>query len=120
RSNNQLFSETLKRGAATHGEYRIENLQESSTPDGKRVSLSYKPHDEADAINVTFALSKETATWKIDDISAGNGIGPSSPTPGPPNSIDEPPPLAPSPPSSANQKSSQPSKRPPIAGGVLN
>jgi len=124
RSNNQIFCETLKRGAAAHGEYRIENLQESSTPDGKWVSLTYKSQDEAGALNLAFALSKETGGWKIDDIGAGDGPGnsaaSSSPTPAPPNSIDEPPPLAPSPPASINEKSSQSGKRAPISGGVLN
>lgn len=128
RSNNQIFCETLKRGAAEHGEYRIENLQENSTPDGKWISLTYQPRDEEGALNLAFALSKEMGVWKIDDIGAGNGPGKgagsstdsSSPTPAPPNPIDEPPPLAPSPPASINEKSSQSGKRAPISGGVLN
>jgi TonB family protein len=131
RSNNQVFCETLKRGAAAHGEYRIENLQENSTPNGKWVSLSYKPQDEAGALNLAFALSKEMGVWKIDDIGAGNGAGKgagnsadsSSPTPAPPNSIDEPPPPASQSPASAandNDKSSSTGKRAPISGGVLN
>jgi len=121
RSNNQIFCETLKRGAAAHGEYRIENLQENSTPDGKWVSLSYKPRDEEGALNMAFALSKEMGAWKIDDIGAGNGshsIESSGPTPAPPNPIDEPPP--PLPPANENEKSSSTSKRAPISGGVLN
>jgi len=129
RSNNQIFCETLKRGAAAHGEYRIENLQEKSTPDGKWISLVYMPRDEAGALNLAFALSKEMGVWKIDDIGAGKGpvkdtgntTESSSPTPAPPNSIDEPPPLAPSPPAAANDNDkSSTSKRAPISGGVLN
>jgi TonB family protein len=129
RSNNQIFCETLKRGTAEHGEYRIENLQENSTPDGKWISLTYKPQNESGALSMAFALSKESGVWKIDDIGAGNGprnsagsnTDSSSPTPAPPNPIDEPPSLAPPPPAAnKNDTSSSTSKRAPISGGVLN
>lgn len=130
-SNNQIFCETLKRGAAAHGEYRIENLQESSTPDGKWVSLTYKPRDEEGALNMAFALSKERGVWKIDDIGAGNGVGKgpgsssdsSSSTPAPSNPTADPILIPPPPkaPANENDKSgTTTSKRAPISGGVLN
>ncbi|HEY6232751.1 MAG TPA: TonB family protein [Pyrinomonadaceae bacterium] len=129
RSNNQIFCETLKRGAAEHGEYRIEYLQENSTPDGKWVSLTFKPQDESGALTMAFALSKESGVWRIDDIGAGNGpgnAGSSSPTPAPPNPIDEPPassissPSSPTAGSKNDASSSSTSQRAPISGGVLN
>jgi len=123
RSNNQIFCETLKRGAAAHGEYRIENLQENATPDGKWVSLTYKPRDEEGALNMAFALSKESGVWKIDDIGAGNGTNSSRPTPGPSNPIADPILIPPPPPSLANENAKSAttdSKRAPISGGVLN
>jgi protein TonB len=46
----------------------MENIEETSTPDGKQVSFFYKPEKGVDSIKLVFALSKEDGAWKIDDI----------------------------------------------------
>lgn len=68
RSNNEKFAETARRATATGGTYRMENIAETSTADGKRVSFFYKPEKGTDSIKLVFTLSKEGGTWKIDDI----------------------------------------------------
>lgn len=74
RSNNQSFADMAKRATATGGTYRMENIQESSLPDGKQVSFFYKNDKSSESIKLVFLLSKEDGAWKIDNIG-----GPESP-----------------------------------------
>lgn len=68
RSNNQKFAATARRASSAGGTYRMENIEETSTADGKQVSFFYKPEKGIDSIKLVFALSKEGGAWKIDDI----------------------------------------------------
>ena len=68
KSNNQSFADTAQRAAAKGGSYRMENIQETSMPTGKRVSFFYKNASGTDSIRLVFDLSKEVGNWKIDNI----------------------------------------------------
>lgn len=68
RSNNQKFAETARRATSAGGTYRMENIEETSTSDGKQVSFFYKNDKGTDSIKLVFALSKEGGAWKIDNI----------------------------------------------------
>lgn len=140
RSNNQSLAETVKRASASGGNYSMQDIQEISTPAGKRVSFSYKNDTGTDSINLVFDLSQEGGDWKIDKIGGAEpeqatNLETPSPTASVPIVAPPPPPspgakvpenknapvkagrvaIAPSPPVS------QPSPpRAPISGGVLN
>ena len=120
RSNNQLFCETLKRASAAAGEYRIENMQETPMPEGRKVSLIFKAENGNDSLKIAFALSKESGVWKIDDIGGGDDLGASSPTPEPSTEFVEPIPPPKAPANENTKSSTTDSKRAPISGGVLN
>lgn len=68
RSNNQHFADTARRAASAGGTYRMENIVETSTADGKQVSFLYQPDKGTDSIKLVVALSKEGGAWKIDNI----------------------------------------------------
>jgi len=68
RSNNQKFSDTARRASSASGTYRITNIVETSTADGKQVSFLYQPDKGSDSIKLVVALSKEGGAWKIDNI----------------------------------------------------
>src|SRR6185436_4660238 len=68
RSDNQKFAETARRATSSGGTYRMENIEETSTSDGKQVSFFYKNDKGTDSIKLIFALSKEGGAWKIDEI----------------------------------------------------
>jgi len=68
RSNNQHFSDTARRAASAGGSYRMENVVETSTANGKQVTFLYQPDKGTDSIKLVVALSKEGGAWKIDDI----------------------------------------------------
>lgn len=124
RSNNQSFAELHQRAPVAAGSYRMENVAETSTPEGKRVSFLYENEAGTDSIGLVFDLSKEGSAWKIDSI-GGPGLEESA-------SLETPahinPVLVPELPSLPSVQSSQQaetetkttSKRPPISGGVLN
>src|SRR4030095_12749 len=63
RSNNQKFAETAKRATSAGGTYRMENIDETSTSDGKQVSFFYKNDKGTDSIKLVLALSKEGGAW---------------------------------------------------------
>ena len=67
RANNQIFADTAKRAAAG-GTYRMEDLQETSIPEGRQVSFFYKNDKGTDSIKLVFVLSKEGGAWKIDSM----------------------------------------------------
>jgi TonB family protein len=73
RSNNQSFAELHKRAPAAAGSYRMEDVEETSTPEGKRVAFLYKNEAGTDSIGLVFDLSKEGSSWKIDKI-GGPGL----------------------------------------------
>ena len=56
RSNNQKFADIARRASSTGGTYRMENIEETSTADGKQVSFFYKPEKGVDSIKLVFAL----------------------------------------------------------------
>lgn len=122
-SNNQQFAEHAKSASSTNGKFRMENWEESTIPTGKRVSFVYRSEKGNDSVGLVFDLSKESGTWKIDNI-GGRGLedetGLPSPSPSPSvsESITEPPP--PPPPGTANNLTNSASNRAPISGGVLN
>lgn len=66
REDSQFFSETTKRAAAEGNSNRMENLEQTSTPTGERVSFTYK--NDSQSVNLVFILRKEGAGWKIDAI----------------------------------------------------
>jgi TonB family protein len=68
RSNNQKFSDTARRASSASGTYRMANIVETSTADGKQVSFLYQPDKGTDSIKLVVALSKEGGAWKIDNI----------------------------------------------------
>jgi TonB family protein len=68
RSNNQKFAETARRSTSAGATYRMENIEETSTSDGKQVSFFYKNDKGTDSVKFVFALSKEGGAWKIDNI----------------------------------------------------
>ena len=68
RSDNQKFAETARRATLAGGSYRMENIEETSTSDGKQVSFFYKNDKGTDSIKLVFTLSKEGGAWKIDNI----------------------------------------------------
>ena len=115
-SNNQQFSEMVKRANVVDGQYRMESIQETSTPEGRRVSFVYKNDKATDVLRLVFDLSKEGSAWKIDNIGSGDSedvdasVSPTAPSP----VIIKPPPSSPSP-VNENDKT-----RPPISFGVLN
>ena len=46
----------------------MENIEETSTAEGKQVSFFYKNDKGTDSIKLVFTLSKEGGAWKIDNI----------------------------------------------------
>lgn len=70
RASNQGFTELNHRAPVAAGVYRMEDVEETSTPEGKRVSFLYKNETGTDSIALVFALTKEGGDWKIDNISA--------------------------------------------------
>lgn len=68
RSNNEKFAETARRASSAGGTYRMENIEETSSGDGKQVSFFYKNDKGTDSIKLVFTLSKEAGAWKIDNI----------------------------------------------------
>jgi len=125
RSNNQSFAEMAQKAATSGGSYRMENVQEAATPEGKRVSFVYKNDTGIDSPTLVFYLSKEGLGWKIDDISGAEKEATGNldqPAPGEALRESVPPPL---PPSQKDQvqsasPSNSPTRRAPISGGVLN
>jgi TonB family protein len=121
RSNNQSFADTAKRATAVGGNFRMEDIQETSTPEGKRVSFFYKNEKGTDSLKLVFDLSKEGSAWKIDNIGGAElEAGNNQEMP-----AVEPPLVAPIPvPQQPNEKSDVEKKpegnRAPISGGVLN
>lgn len=122
RSNNQSFAELHKRAPAAAGSYRMENILESSTFEGKRVSFLYKNEAGTDSIGLVFDLSKEGSAWKIDSI-GGPGLEESASleTPTIDPNLQVPPPLS-SPQSSEKGETETKSetKIKIISGGILN
>ena len=66
RENNQFFADTMQRAATGGSSYRMENVEQTSTPAGERVAFIYK--NETDSIRLVFDLRKEGGSWKIDAI----------------------------------------------------
>lgn len=124
RSNNQGFADMVQRASAAGGNYRMVDVQETSIPEGKRVSFFYK--NETDSINLVFDLSKEGSAWKIDEIGGAEKETTGNldqPAPGEVLRESVPPPPPPLPEKDQNQNASpslSPNKRAPISGGVLN
>ena len=122
RSNNQNFADTARRASSSNGTYRMENIEETSTADGKQVSFFYKPEKGTDSIKLVFALSKEGGAWKIDNIGGpeSNDVKTDVPTTTVPMLPQEP---VTTPPSSSEKvepetKTSADSNT--VSGGVLN
>jgi len=120
RSNNQKFAETARRATSSGGTYRMENIEETSTSDGKQVSFFYKNDKGTDSIKLIFALSKEGGAWKIDNIGGPEDIKTGVPTTMVPMLAQEP---GATPPTSSSEKveaetKSTDSKT--VSGGVLN
>ena len=123
RSNNQNFADTAKRATAAGGTYRMENIEETSIPEGKQVSFSYKNDKGTDSIKLVFLLSKEGGAWKIDNIGGPESaeIKADVPTTTVPMLPQEPPP----PSTTTTSEKAEPQTKTPttgkiISGGVLN
>ena len=125
RSNNQSFADMVHRASAAGGNYRMVDVQETSVPEGKRVSFLYKNEAGTDSINLVFDLSKEGPAWKIDDIGGAEKEATGNldqPAPGEVlrESVPPPPPLPEKDQVQSASPSISPTKRAPISGGVLN
>lgn len=111
RSNNQDFAEMHKRASA-RSEFKMEKVEETSIPTGRRVSFLYKNSEGTDSLGLVFDLSKENGAWKIDKI--GGSQSPEAPT----AEATETPLEAPPPPLPPGMDTT--SKSTTVAGGVLN
>jgi TonB family protein len=124
KENNKSFSETAQKAAASGGSYRMENVQETSIPTGKRVSFFYKNNAGTDSIKLVFDLSKEGSAWKIDNIGgAEQEESTSLETPSPSDStlLKVPVPAPPLPLSeNGNTETKTTTNSKTISGGVLN
>ena len=122
RSNNQNFAETTKRVTAAGRNYRMEDLQETSTPEGKEVSFFYKNDKGTDSIKLVFALSKEGGAWKIDNVGGpeSNEIKADVPTTTVPMLPQEPPAAPPPLSEKAEPETKASTAGKTISGGVLN
>ena len=122
RSNNQKFAETARRATSAGGTYRMENIEETSTSDGKQVSFFYKNDKGTDSIKLVFALSKEGSTWKIDDIGGpeSSEIKADVPTTTVPMLPQEPGATPPPPSSEKVEQTKTSTAVKTISGGVLN
>jgi TonB family protein len=142
KTNNQQFADMCKKSAARSGPYSFDDIKETIKGDTARVSGIYHNKDHADSIKLVFDLSKESGSWKIDDIGGSEkeaqenfGVRPTpSPsvqaeTPSPsvpissvPTEITPPPPAKPAASEQAEVKTETPVavSRAPISGGVLN
>ena len=121
RSNNEKFAETARRASSAGGTYRMENIEETSTADGKQVSFFYKNDKGTDSIKLVFTLSKEAGAWKIDNIGGpeSNEIKADVPSTTVPMLPQEP--GATPPPLSSEKVEPEPSTAvKTISGGVLN
>ena len=123
RSDNQKFAETARRATLAGGTYRMENIEETSTSDGKQVSFFYKNDKGTDSIKLVFALSKEGGAWKIDEIGGPESAVvktdvPSTTVPMLPQEPGATPPILSPEKVEAETKTSTDSKT--ISGGVLN
>jgi TonB family protein len=122
RTNNQLFADTARRVTSASGTYRMENIVETSTADGKQVSFFYTPDKGFGSTKLVFVLSKEGSAWKIDKMGPeSDEIKTDVPTTTVPMLTQEPgatPPTLSSEKAEAETKTSTDSKT--ISGGVLN
>ncbi len=128
RSNNQRFADNASAAIKASGKFHMENVKETTTATGRRVSFLYRSEKGDQSLPLIFDLSKESGVWKIDNIggnSSDDEDASASPTISPtaspiikiPESIEPPPPPAPG---NANSQSNATNNRPPISGGVLN
>jgi TonB family protein len=124
RSNNQRFADTAQRATAAGGKYSMENIQETSLPEGRQVSFFYKNDKGTDSIKLVFVLSKEGSDWKIDSVGGPESeeIKADVPSTTVPMLPEESPPLPPPPlsPDGVAQEQKSPTAVKTISGGVLN
>ncbi|HEV2827262.1 MAG TPA: TonB family protein [Pyrinomonadaceae bacterium] len=119
-ADNKQFAERVRQASAVGGNYRMENVQETASPEGKRVSFVYKNEKGTDAFGLAFDLSKEESVWKIDNVRSAELETSSSKIP-----PIEPPLVAPAPFPQQPSEDSQADKKlktsgAPISAGVLN
>ena len=122
RSNNQNFADTAKRVSAAGGNYRMEDIQETSSPDGKQVSFFYKNNKGTDSIKLVFALSKEGGDWKIDNIGGpeSDQVKGDVPATSVPMLPQEPPSVPPPLSEKTEPEAKDSAKSKTISGGLLN
>ena len=118
RSNNQSFADTAKRATSAGGNYRMENVQETSTAEGKRVSFFYK--NDTQSLKLVFDLSKEGSAWKIDYIGGAELEKSTEPGTSTPSNTAEVPPPPPPLPEKGDAEAKTTTVHAPISGGVLN
>jgi TonB family protein len=122
KSNNEAFSESLRKALAERGKYHMESLEENSEASGSsQVSFSYKSADGTGSLRLVFDLSKEGSAWKIDNIggslnnkdAVAESASPTESTlvPAPP-----PPPVS----KKSDTEIASPTKPKTISGGILN
>jgi TonB family protein len=118
RTNNQQFADNAKAAISASGKFHMENLKETTTATGRRVSFLYRSEKGDQSLPLVFDLSKESGTWKIDNVGGSaqqNQDASARPTPTVPDVIEPPPP-----PLNPNNQSASTNNRAPISGGVLN
>jgi len=73
RSNNQQFADNASAAIKASGKFHMENVKETTTATGRRVSFLYRSEKGDQSLPLIFDLSKEGGAWKIDNI-GGNSI----------------------------------------------
>jgi TonB family protein len=123
RTNNQNFSEMIRKSIAAGTRPKITDLRETVNGDSARVTFAYRDAERNDSIGLGFDLIKENGSWKIVNIGdrSSEQITNSGVTTTTAPMLTETPPPAPSP---ANEASATETKSETkgkiISGGVLN
>ncbi len=123
RSNNQNFSDMVRKSIAAGTKPKIDQLQETANGSNARVTFVYRDDNQNNSIGLGFDLTKEGGAWKIVNIGdrASEQITTSGVTTTTAPMLLETPPPAPSPvdETRATETKSEP-KGKTISGGVLN
>jgi TonB family protein len=128
RSNNQNFSDIVRAAFARGEKPQMNNIRESKTFAGTRVSFVYEDRERNDSIDLGFSLTKEKGDWKIEFISGRQPtqlVEPGPPSPGESPALKAlvappPPPVSETGTPSSLLAPSLPTSNAPISGGVLN
>jgi TonB family protein len=123
RSNNQNFSDLVRKSIAAGTKPKIDQLKETVNGDSARVSFSYRDADHNNSTGLGFDLIRENGAWKILNVGdrESEQITNSGVTTTTEPMLTETPPPAPSPAKGASApETKSETKDKIISGGVLN